>query len=137
MLSLSYQHAALSGYTEQGDPLLAQQIGQTAVNGFFGDAGGTVELLNPEGSLDLMPAVTVLAEHDFLGSGFTVNSAALSAPITRSLEVPDAGQNYGRIDVSLTSQLGRGVTASASMFTTVWRDTGNEHGVQLILQIPL
>lgn len=137
MVALSYQHSSLSSYTEHGDPLLAQQIGQTAVNGFFGDAGGTVELQRPAGDLLLMPAVTVLAEHDFLGSGFTVSSAAMSAPITRSLEVPDAGQNYGRIDVSLTSQLGKGIIASVSMFTTVWRNAGNEHGVQLILQIPL
>jgi Autotransporter beta-domain len=136
-LAFSYQHSALGSFTEQGDPLLAQKIGQTTVNGFFGDAGGTVELQHPAGGLLLMPAVTVLAEHDFLGSGFIVNSAALSAPITRSLEVPDAGRNYGLIDVSLTSQIGHGITASANMFTTVWRDAGNGHGIQLILQIPL
>ncbi len=137
MVALSFQRSELGGYSEQGDPLLTQAIGQTAINGFFGDAGGTVELLQPVTEWRLMPAVTALAEHNFLSSGFTVNSAALSAPITRSLEVPDAGRNYGRINASFTSQLGKGVTASAGMFNRFSRNNGNEHGVQLLLQMPL
>lgn len=136
-VALSYRANRLDAYTEQGDPLLAHWVDSASRHVFSGSLG--IKATLPEVSADLPLSLTgsLSVEHVFSGDGFRLNAAALSAPIIRTVQVPDASSTFGQATLTGTYRLNDRLFANASAQSTLWRKGDDQHHATLSLLFKL
>jgi outer membrane autotransporter protein len=127
---LSYIHAVIQGYTETGDSLLTMAIDRQSLHNVIGDTGLQVRFPIPLGKGLYSPFVNVTAEHEFIGSGRTVTTTQVTAPLLPVLTaVPGSGRTYGRVAAGLAATVSGRLSATITVGATFARDGGNDAAV--------
>ena len=76
------------------------------------------------------PFVNVTAQHDFRGSGRTVTTTQVTAPLLPVLtDVPDAGRTYGKVAAGISALIAGDLSGTLTASTTFARDGGNDVAV--------
>ena len=123
----NYTHAGIAAYTETGDSLLTMMVDRQALDNLTGDAGLQFRFPFLLGSGLYSPFINVTAEHDFFGSGRTVTTTQITAPLLPVLTtLPDNGRTYGRLAAGIAMTIVGNVSATVTAATTFARDGGND-----------
>ena len=128
---LSYTKASVAGYTEQGDYLLNQIVGNQNTEGLTGSLGVQVRFAQPFGVGRIESYVNVTAEHQFLGGDHTILTSQQSTPLI-PVFTPITGRGegtYGKVAAGLATTVADRVMAQLGAIATFGRDGGNDYGV--------
>jgi len=127
---LDYSHVVIQGYTETGDMLLTQTVNRQSFDNLTGDVGLQVRYPFRMGTVPMSSFVDLTAEHDFLGSGRTVTTTQVTAPLLPVLTpVPDMGRTYGKIAAGIAAPITGNLSANVTAATTFARAGGNDFTV--------
>ncbi|HLJ20730.1 MAG TPA: autotransporter domain-containing protein [Stellaceae bacterium] len=127
---IDYTHATIDGYTETGDALLVMTVARQSLDALTGDAGVQLRYPLQLGPIPVSPYLNLTAEHDFLGSGRTVTTTLVTAPLLPVLTpVPDDRHTYGKLAVGIAAAVTERVSATATVATTFARPGGNDLSV--------
>ena len=127
---VDYTHAVIDGYTETGDKLLVMTVARQSLDMLTGDVGVQVRYPFQLGTIPVSPYLNLTAEHDFLGSGRTVTTTLVTAPLLPVLTpVPDDRHTYGKLAAGLAAVLTERISATVNVATTFARPNGNDLSV--------
>ncbi len=104
--TLNYNHTQVRGYTEEGDPLLAQIVSATTETNVVAGAGGRLEMMNSSETTGGF--IEVSANHNFENGQRvlqTANIYAATLPIYTVVNSAPTARNFGLIDTVITSSL--------------------------------
>ncbi|WP_322515844.1 autotransporter domain-containing protein [Rhodopseudomonas palustris] len=128
--ALNYTNATIRGYTETGDVLLAMMVDRQTLDTLTGDAGVQLRYPLQLGDGSYTPFLNLTAAHDFLGSGHTVTTTLVSAPLLPILTPVSAdGGTYGRVAGGISALVASNVAATLTGTTSFARRGGNDAGV--------
>ena len=127
---IDYTHAAIDSYTETGDKLLTMTVARQSLDSLTGDVGVQVRYPFQLGQIPVSPYLNLTAEHDFLGSGRTVTTTLVTAPLLPVLTpVPDDRHTHGKLAAGLAAAVTERMSATATVATTFARPGGNDLSV--------
>ena len=127
---IAYTRAVIDAYTETGDSLLTMRVDQQSLDALTGSAGLQVRVPVLLSTGLYSPFLNVTAEHDFFGSGRTLTTTQVTAPLLPVLTpVPDGDRTYGKVAVGVAAVLTGNVNATVTAATTFARDGGNDVAV--------
>ena len=130
IVGLDYTHAAIDGYTETGDALLVMTVARQSLDALTGDVGVQLRYPFQLGPIPVSPYLNLTAEHDFLGSGRTVTTTLVTAPLLPVLTpVPDDRHTYGKLAAGIAAAITEHVSATVNVATTFARPGGNDLAV--------
>ncbi len=104
--SFDYSHTHVRGYTEQGDPLLAQIVSPTTETNVIGGVGGRLEMSNTAQTLSGF--IELSANHDFENGNRvlqTANTYAAALPIYTVVNTSPTAENFGLVNTVFTGYL--------------------------------
>lgn len=135
---LTYGHVSIDGYTESGDPLLTQAVGEQTLEGWVASLGLQFRL--PAGlAPGFTPFFNLTAEHEFGGNARFITTAqtyALNLPIVT--ELPDSySDTYGKAAGGVLIDLGTGFSANINAESTFARDGGNVFAITAGINVGL
>lgn len=127
---LTYTHAVIRGYTEEGDSLLVMTVGRQALDTLVGTAGVQLRFPFVVGGGLYNPFVNVTAEHEFMGQDRVIATTLVSAPLLPVLTaVPDSGRTFGKVAAGISAVVSGNVSATLAAATSFAREGGNDFGV--------
>lgn len=105
---LGYAHVDLDSYTEQGEPVLTQQVGSQGVDSLIGRAG-----LEADAAIDLKPGrlqphLALDVAREFLDGSRTLSTSFTSIGIPLATRLPGYGGTYGIGGVGVSLALAHG-----------------------------
>jgi outer membrane lipase/esterase len=126
---LTYAHARVNGYTEQGDPALTFKVGRQTEEALIGSVG--VQLRAPfivHGTI-INPYLNLTAEDDFIGNGRLIQFNASSTPlIVNNWNIPNGASRevYGRVTAGVVAPVWSNVSFTANVSRSFARETGDD-----------
>lgn len=128
VIGLSYAKADIDAYTETGDPVLTQNIGEQDVKALTGSAGIEARATYEIGGLSFLPYAQATLEKDFEGNGRTIRYAGTASPtIVNSFVVPEGSKElFGRIAAGASIALGGALALEVNANATLERESGND-----------
>jgi outer membrane autotransporter protein len=126
---LTYAHAQVNGYTEQGDPALTYNVGRQTEEALIGSIG--MQIRAPfivHGQL-INPYLNLTAEDDFIGNGRLIQFNAASTPlIVNNWNVPDSVSRevYGRVTAGVVAPVWSNVSFTANVSRSFGRQGGDD-----------
>jgi len=130
IVGFSYSHVHINGYTEAGDPMLTQQVGDQSTDGFTGRAGIEFRSATLWGSWAVSPWLDLTVEHDFADGARVLTTAqtyALLLPISTAVSNPT--QTYGRVAGGLSAQVAQNMYLNINGEATFGRTDSNDYAV--------
>jgi uncharacterized protein YhjY with autotransporter beta-barrel domain len=128
---LTYIHASVGGYTEQGDKSLAMTVSAYSIDMLTGSVG--LRFLAPfthRGGI-VAPFLNVTLEHNF-GDSTTLLTSSLttspSAPLLSAVPNFDA-RSYGKVEGGVMFEIGPSINATLNAASTFARSDGNDYRV--------
>jgi outer membrane lipase/esterase len=108
VIGVNYAKADLDAYTETGDPVLINAVGEQEVSALVGSAGVEARGSFNSGGLAISPYLAVTAEKDFKGDGRIIRYAGTASPtVVNSFVLPDRSEDtYGRVTAGASLALG-------------------------------
>ena len=126
---LIYARARVSGYTENGDPVLALNVGQQTAEALIGSVGAQFRFPFLVSGRVISPYVNLTADDDFIGNGRIIQFGATSAPlIVNNWTVPNSTSQhvYGRVAAGVVAPVSNNVALTANISQTFARQGGND-----------
>jgi outer membrane autotransporter protein len=126
---LTYAHAQVNGYTEQGNPALTFNVGRQTEEALIGSIG--MQIRAPfivHGQL-INPYLNLTAEDDFIGNGRLIQFNAASTPlIVNNWNVPDSVSRevYGRVTAGVVAPVWSNVSFTANVSRSFGRQGGDD-----------
>jgi outer membrane lipase/esterase len=126
---LTYAHAQVNGYTEQGDPALTFNVGRQTEEALIGSVG--MQLRAPfifHGQV-INPYLNLTAEDDFIGNGRLIQFNASSAPlIVNNWNIPDGASRevYGRVTAGVVAPVWSNISFTANVSRSFARQSGDD-----------
>jgi outer membrane autotransporter protein len=126
---LTYAHAQVNGFTEQGDPALTFNVRAQTEEALIGSVG--MQLRAPfmvHGTI-INPYLNLTAEDDFIGNGRLIQFNAASTPlIVNNLNIPNGASRevYGRVTAGVIAPVWSNVSFTANVSRSFARDTGDD-----------
>jgi len=109
---IDYTHAAIDCYIETGEKLLTMTFARQSLDALTGDVGVQLRYLFQLDRIPLSPCLNLIAEHDFLGSGRTVTTTLVTAPL---LPVLDDRDTYGKLAAGIAAVLTERISATVNV----------------------
>jgi outer membrane lipase/esterase len=130
LANLVYTHADIAGYVETGDLLLTMAVDRQEVDALTGGAGLQLRLPFARGRALYDPFISITAEHDFIGSGRTITTTQVTAPLLPVLTPIDGrSRTYGKVAAGIAVHIAGQLSAMVNGTSTFARDGGNAFGV--------
>jgi uncharacterized protein YhjY with autotransporter beta-barrel domain/phospholipase/lecithinase/hemolysin len=127
--SLIYARARVNGYTENGDPVLALNVGQQTAEALIGSVGAQFRFPFLVSGRMINPYVNLTMDDDFIGNGRIIQFGATSAPlIVNNWTVPNSTSQhvYGRVAAGVVAPVSNNVALTANVSQTFARQGGND-----------
>ncbi len=127
--SLIYARARVNGYTENGDPVLALNVGQQTAEALIGSVGAQFRFPFLVNGRMISPYVNLTMDDDFIGNGRIIQFGATSAPlIVNNWNVPNSTSQhvYGRVAAGVVAPVSNTVALTANVSQTFARQGGND-----------
>lgn len=127
--SLIYARARVNGYTENGDPVLALNVGQQTAEALIGSVGAQFRFPFLISGRMINPYVNLTMDDDFIGNGRIIQFGATSAPlIVNNWTVPNSTSQhvYGRVAAGVVAPVSNTVALTANVSQTFARQGGND-----------
>jgi uncharacterized protein YhjY with autotransporter beta-barrel domain len=120
----------IDAYTETGDPVLTNNIGEQDLKALKGSAGIEARANYALGRFDIQPYGSAMLEKDFEGDSRTVRYAGTASPtILNSFVLPDRTKDmYGRLTGGANVGLGANTALQVNASTTMGQDGPEELG---------
>ncbi len=128
---LSYTNVGIARYTEQGDYLLNQIVGNQTTGSLTGSVGVQLRLAQPFGAARIEAYLNVTAEHQFLSGDRTILTSQQSTPLI-PVFTPILGRGegtYGKVAAGMSAALAERLMAQVSAVATFAGDGGNDYGI--------
>ena len=126
---LTYARARVNGYTENGDPVLALNVGQQTAEALIGSVGAQFRFPFLVSGRIISPYVNLTMDDDFIGNGRIIQFGATSAPlIVNNWMVPNSTSQhvYGRVAAGVVAPVSNNVALTANVSQTFARQGGND-----------
>jgi uncharacterized protein YhjY with autotransporter beta-barrel domain len=126
---LTYARARVNGYTENGDPVLALNVGQQTAEALIGSVGAQFRFPFLVSGRIISPYINLTADDDFIGNGRIIQFGATSAPlIVNNWMVPNSTSQhvYGRVAAGVVAPVSSNVALTANVSQTFARQGGND-----------
>jgi outer membrane lipase/esterase len=124
IVGLTYSHVHINGYTETGDPILNQAVGDQNTDGVTGRAGVEFRSSYLWNKWMVSPWLDLTAEHDFNAGAQTLTTAQTYAlALTIATPVSSRNETYGRVAGGFSVQVAQNVSANLTGETTFARTT--------------
>jgi len=126
---LTYARARVNGYTENGDPVLALNVGQQTAEALIGSVGAQFRFPFLVNGRMISPYVNLTMDDDFIGNGRIIQFGATSAPlIVNNWNVPNSTSQhvYGRVAAGVVAPVSNTVALTANVSQTFARQGGND-----------
>lgn len=126
---LTYARARVNGYTENGDPVLALNVGQQTAEALIGSVGAQFRFPFMVSGRLINPYINLTADDDFIGNGRIIQFGATSAPlIVNNWNVPNSTSQhvYGRVAAGVVAPVSNTVALTANISQTFARQGGND-----------
>jgi outer membrane lipase/esterase len=126
---LTYARARVNGYTENGDPVLALNVGQQTAEALIGSVGAQFRFPFLVSGRMINPYVNLTMDDDLIGNGRIIQFGATSAPlIVNNWNVPNATSQhvYGRVAAGVVAPVSNTVALTANVSQTFARQGGND-----------
>jgi outer membrane autotransporter protein len=126
---LTYAHARVNGFTEQGDPAQTFNVRAQTEEALIGSVGMQLRAPFMVHGTVISPYLNLTAEDDFIGNGRLIQFNAASTPlIVNNLNIPNGASRevYGRVTAGVVAPVWRNVSFSANVSRTFARDTGDD-----------
>jgi outer membrane lipase/esterase len=126
---LLYARARVNGYTENGDPVLALNVGQQTAETLIGSVGAQFRFPFLVSGRIISPYVNLTMDDDFIGNGRIIQFGATSAPlIVNNWTVPNSTSQhvYGRVAAGVVAPVSNNVALTANISQTFARQGGND-----------
>lgn len=126
---LIYARARVNGYTENGDPVLALNVGQQTAETLIGSVGAQFRFPFLVSGRIISPYVNLTMDDDFIGNGRIIQFGATSAPlIVNNWNVPNSTSQhvYGRVAAGVVAPVSNTVALTANISQTFARQGGND-----------
>jgi outer membrane lipase/esterase len=126
---LLYARARVNGYTENGDPVLALNVGQQTAEALIGSVGAQFRFPFLVSGRIISPYINLTADDDFIGNGRIIQFGATSAPlIVNNWMVPNSTSQhvYGRVAAGVVAPVSNTVALTANVSQTFARQGGND-----------
>jgi outer membrane lipase/esterase len=126
---LTYARARVNGYTENGDPVLALNVGQQTAEALIGSVGAQFRFPFLVSGRIISPYINLTADDDFIGNGRIIQFGATSAPlIVNNWMVPNSTSQhvYGRVAAGVVAPVSNNVALTANVSQTFARQGGND-----------
>ncbi len=125
-LGLSYNDAALQGYTDSGDPLLTQQVSSQGYQEILATTGFTASTGLAVGPLWLVPFASAAAQIHLSNQGASFTSSFTDEPVvTQTNSYPTQPPAWALLGAGVSASLGNQLTASIAIDTTAFKNNGN------------
>jgi outer membrane lipase/esterase len=125
-LGLSYNDAALQGYTDSGDPLLTQQVSSQGYQEILATTGFTASTGLAVGPLWLVPFATAAAQIHLSNQGASFTSSFTDVPlVTQTNSYPAQPPAWALLGAGVSASLANQLTASIAINTTAFKNNGN------------
>jgi uncharacterized protein YhjY with autotransporter beta-barrel domain len=126
---LLYARARVNGYTENGDPVLALNVGQQTAEALIGSVGAQFRFPFLVSGRMINPYINLTMDDDFIGNGRIIQFGATSAPlIVNNWTVPNSTSQhiYGRVAAGVVAPVSNSVALTANISQTFARQGGND-----------
>ena len=126
---LTYARARVNGYTENGDPVLALNVGQQTAEALIGSVGAQFRFPFLVSGRMISPYVNLTMDDDFIGNGRIIQFGATSAPlIVNNWMVPNSTSQhvYGRVAAGVVAPVSNNVALTTNVSQTFARQGGND-----------
>lgn len=126
---LIYARARVNGYTENGDPVLALNVGQQTAETLIGSVGAQFRFPFLVSGRIISPYVNLTMDDDLIGNGRIIQFGATSAPlIVNNWNVPNSTSQhvYGRVAAGVVAPVSNTVALTANISQTFARQGGND-----------
>jgi outer membrane lipase/esterase len=125
-LGLSYNDAALQGYTDSGDPLLTQQVSSQGYQEILATTGFTASTGLAVGPLWLVPFASAAAQIHLSNQGADFTSSFTDEPlVTQTNSYPTQPPAWALLGAGVSASLANQLTASIAINTTAFKNNGN------------
>jgi outer membrane lipase/esterase len=125
-LGLSYNDAALQGYTDSGDPLLTQQVSSQGYQEILATPGFTASTGLAVGGVWLVPFASAAAQIHLSNQGASFTSSFTDVPlVTQTNSYPAQPPAWALLGAGVSASLGNQLTASIAIKTTAFKNNGN------------
>lgn len=136
-LGLAYQKVRVRGYSESGTNSTTMQFGQQNRESLVGSLGYTLLAQVNAGGTVLRPYARVSYEHEFDDDERQVRANLVTMAGGFSMPVYRPDPDTGRIQLGLSAQFGKGITAFAGYTATLNSGAGSQQAITLGVQIPM
>jgi outer membrane lipase/esterase len=126
---LTYAHAQVSGYTEQGNPALTFNVGRQTEEALIGSVGLQFRAPFIVHGQVINPYLNLTAEDDFIGDGRLIQFGAASTPlIVNNWSIPSSVSRevYGRVTAGVVAPVWGNVSITANVSRTFARQGGDD-----------
>ena len=125
-LGLSYNDAALQGYTDSGDPLLTQQVSSQGYQEILATTGLTASTGLAVGPLRLVPFASAAAQIHLSNQGASFTSSFTDEPVVNQTNrYPTQPPAWALLGAGVSASLAQQLTASIAINTTAFKNNGN------------
>jgi outer membrane autotransporter protein len=130
VVAVQYAKVDVDAYTETGDSVLTNNVGEQDVKALTGSVGVEARANYALGRFGIQPYGSAVLEKDFKGDSRTVRYAGTASPtIVNSFVLPDRSKDtFGRITGGANVGLGANAALQVNASTTVGQDGSEDLG---------
>jgi outer membrane lipase/esterase len=126
-LGMSYDDAALQGYTENGDPLLTEQISSQGYQQILATAGFAASTGLNIGNIFLVPYASAASQIHIAGEGDSFSSSFTDEPLVSQTDsYPKQPKAWALFGAGASAALSNSLTASVNVKATALKSNGND-----------
>jgi len=136
-LGLTHQRVRVKGYSETGANSTTMQFGQQDRDSLIGSLSYTLMTQMNAGGVALKPFARLSYEHEFDDNNRQVRANLVTMGGSFQMPVYQADADNGRVELGLSAQFGKGITAFAGYSATLNSSAGRNQAITLGVQIPM
>ena len=136
-LGLAHQKVRVNGYTENGANSTTMHFGQQDRESFVGSLSYVLMAQINAGGTSLRPYAKLSYEHEFNDDERQVRANLVTMGGSFGMPVYRPDTDTGRLDLGISAQFGKGLTAFAGYSATLNSGAGRNQSLTLGVQIPL